>query len=57
LAKYEKGENVDTQFDNLTDERQFIENLHYEEDDNKMIATLKKINDPKLLFMFVSDYN
>ena len=48
---------MNTQFDNLTDERQFIEDLHYEEGDNKIITALKKVNDPKLLFMFVSGYN
>ena len=48
---------MDTQFDNLTDEKQFIEDLYYEEDGNKIITALKKINDPKLLFMFASGYN
>jgi len=48
---------MDTKFDNPVNEKQFIDTLIYEEDRSKVISELKNINDPKLLFMFISDYN
>jgi hypothetical protein len=45
-------------FDNPEDAKQFIDRLIYEEEDHsKVISELKKINDPKLLFMFACKYN
>ena len=40
-------------------DKKFIERLLYSEeiDESERIAEIKKINDSKLLFMFVSDYN
>ena len=49
---------MENNFDNSENVRQFIDRLIYEEKDHSIVINeLKNINDPKLLFMFVSNYN
>jgi hypothetical protein len=44
-------------FGKTIDNKQFIDYLIYNEEIPETISALQKINDPKLLFMFVSEYN
>ena len=64
--KYEIGKTVKdiyemslkiNNFDKPIDGKQFIEALLYEEDTSIIVSGLKKIKDPKMLFMFASEYN